>query len=184
MHYNYSSAANNMLYLCRENNNAMRLRIFLGLLLVMSTAAVISLPLHTVFDRSAFYAAMASSKLEEIDAQLTLLKTASIAEKEAYEGALLMKKSGLAKLPKEKLNLFKSGRSKLESSIAKDKENTELRFLRLIIQEHAPKLVNYRNELGNDSQIIRTNYRSLPPVVQQAIIDYSKKSTVLKPSFF
>ena len=162
----------------------MRLRIFFGLLMVMSTAAVISLPLQTVFDRSAFYAAMASSKLEEIDAQLTLLKTASIAEKEGYEGALLMKKSGLASKPKDKLNLFKSGRSKLESSIAKDKENTELRFLRLIIQEHAPKLVNYRNELDNDSQIIRTNYRFLPPVVQQAIIDYSKKSTVLKPSFF
>ena len=174
----------NMLYLCRENNNAMRLRIFLGLMMVMSTVAVISLPLNVVFDRSAFYAAMASSKLEEIDAQLALLKTASIAEKEAYEGALLMKKSGLASKPKDKLNLFKAGRSKLESSIAKDKENTELRFLRLIIQEHAPKLVNYRNELDNDSQIIRTNYRSLPPVVQQAIIDYSKKSTVLKPSFF
>ncbi len=133
------------------------------------------------FDRSAFYSAMASDNLEEINAELNIVKGASFGEKNAYEGALLMKKAGLVAKAKDKLSLFKSGRSKLEASIKKESSNTEFYFLRLIIQEHAPKAVNYRNDLENDSLLIRTNFKTLPQVVQQAIIDYSKKSKILKP---
>jgi len=136
------------------------------------------------FDRSAFYAAMAADKLDEFDQQLVALKTLALPWKEAYEGALLMKKSGLVTRAKEKLSLFKAGRSKLENSIARDSDNPEFRFLRLIIQEHAPKIVNYRNELEKDSKLIRSNFKTLPEVVQTAILDYCKKSTVLKASYF
>ena len=136
------------------------------------------------FDRSAFYTAMASSSLQEIDAQLTLVRASVFAEKDAYEGALLMKKSGMVSKAKDKLSLFKSGRSKLEASLAKDNGNAEFRFLRLIIQEHAPKIVNYRGEIEKDSQSIRSNFKNLPAIVQQAIIDYSKKSSILKPAYF
>ncbi|MEP7165096.1 MAG: hypothetical protein ABI741_10385 [Ferruginibacter sp.] len=132
------------------------------------------------FDRSVFYAAMSSDKIEEINAQLIIIKGSSVAEKEAYEGALLMKKAGLAGTAKEKLSLFKSGRSKLESSISKDANNTEYRFLRVIIQEHAPKIVKYRSQLEEDSRLIQTNFKSLPLFLQQVINDYSKKSKVLK----
>lgn len=142
------------------------------------------MPQQSAFDRSAFYAAMASSNMDEIDAQLIAIKGSSVPEKEAYEGALMMKKSGMLTKAKDKLSLFKAGRIKLESSITRDKENAEFRFLRVIIQEHAPKIVNYRNELEKDSQLIRTNYKNLPQVIQQAIMDYSKKSSVLKPSYF
>ena len=91
-----------------------------------------------------------------------------------------MKKAGLVGKAKDKLNFFKSGRLKLEAAIKKENGNTELYFLRLIIQEHAPKMVNYRSELENDSSIVRNAYKTLPPVVQQAIIEYSKKSKVLR----
>ena len=91
-----------------------------------------------------------------------------------------MKKAGLVTKAKEKLSLFKSGRLKLEASIKNDNKNTEFYFLRLIIQEHAPKMVNYRNELESDGLFIRTNYKMLPQVVQQAIFEYSKKSKILK----
>ena len=80
-----------------------------------------------------------------------------------------------------KLNLFKSGRLKLETAIKKDKTNAEFSFLRLIIQEHAPKVVDYRNNIENDVAVIRSNFKTMPPEVQQAINDYSKKSKVLKP---
>ena len=155
-------------------------RIFWGFLLVLCFGSAMNLPGQRAFDRSAFYAAMASSKLEVVDDQLAVIKGMTGVEKEAYEGALLMKKSGLVTKAKEKLSLFKSGRAKLENSIARDKDNTEFRFLRLIIQEHAPKIVNYRDELEKDSKQIKTNFKSLPEIVQQAIMDYSKKSTVLK----
>jgi hypothetical protein len=152
-----------------------------GLLLLLSVISVQGKPQKMRFDKSAFYNAMASDKLEAINTQLTILRGISINEKEAYEGALLMKKAGLVNKAKEKLSLFKTGRLKLETAIKKDTLNIEFYFLRLIIQEHAPKAVEYRSDLENDSELIRSNYKNLPDVVKQAIKDYSKKSKVLKP---
>ena len=157
------------------------MKMFFNLLLLFSIITVQGNSQKTGFDRSAFYDAMASDNLQEINTQLAIISTSSINEKEAYEGALLMKKAGLVTKAKEKLSLFKAGRLKLEASIKKNSNNTEFVFLRLIIQEHAPKMVKYNADIEKDSLQIRANYKSLPPVVQQAITDYSKKSKVLKP---
>ena len=158
----------------------MNIKMFFSLLFVLSVICVQGSSQKPGFDKSAFYHAIASDDLEEINEQLNIVKSSSINEKEAYEGALLMKKAGLVTKAKEKLSLFKSGRLKLESSIKKEANNTEFCFLRLIIQEHAPKMVKYNSDIESDSLQIRTNYKSLAPVVQQAISDYSKKSKVLK----
>lgn len=131
------------------------------------------------FNKSAFYSAVAAFDISLIDAQLDILGKASFSEKEAYEGTLLMKKASLVNKAKEKLSLFKAGRSKLEASIKKNAGNAEYNFLRLIIQEHAPKVVNYRGNLEQDAQIVRSNFKKFPLVVQQAIQDYSKKSRLL-----
>ncbi|HZE83994.1 MAG TPA: hypothetical protein VE035_06765 [Puia sp.] len=122
---------------------------------------------------------MASGKAGEINAQLSVLGESAIPEKEAYEGALLMKKAGLAARAKDKLKLFKSGYVKLETSIARDSSNIEYRFLRLAIQEHAPKIVNYNKDLKKDSQDIYLYYSRSAPVVQKAILEYSKNSKIL-----
>ncbi len=158
----------------------MNTKMFLSLLVFFVGITMQGNAQKTGFDKSAFYDAMASNNLHEINTQLSVLTGISASEKEAYEGALLMKKAGLITKAKDKLSLFKSGRLKLEASLKKDNRNIEFYFLRLIIQEHAPKIVNYRTELENDSLLVRTNYKTLPPVVQQAIIEYSKKSKVLK----
>jgi hypothetical protein len=158
----------------------MNLRFVFCLLLISSFAVVQGKSQNKSFDRPTFYKILKSGKAEEIEAQINIIKGSSIIEKEAYEGTLLMKRSGLFAKAKDKLNTFKSGRSKLESSIAKESNNTEYRFLRLIIQEHAPKIVKYRNELEKDSKWIRSNYNNLSPFLQQLIIDYSKESKVLK----
>jgi hypothetical protein len=134
----------------------------------------------TGFDKSAFYSAMAADDIEAVNTQLNILKAGTMAYKEAYEGALLMKKAGLVAKASEKLSLFKKGRLKLEAAMKSDKENTEFSFLRLIIQEHAPKVVDYRGDIENDIALIRLNYKTLPQVIQQAISDYSKKSKALK----
>lgn len=158
----------------------MNTKKFFTLLLLLFVITMQGNSQKTAFDRSVFYKAMASDNLDEIRVQLNIIKDLSISEKEAYEGALLMKKAGLVTKAKEKLSLFKSGRLKLEASIKRDNKNIEFYFLRLIIQEHAPKIVNYRTELEEDSLLVRTNYKTLSQIVQQAIIEYSKKSKVLK----
>ncbi|HTQ66832.1 MAG TPA: hypothetical protein VMI12_18700 [Puia sp.] len=132
------------------------------------------------FDRSAFYQAMASEKRNLVDDQLSVLKNISITGKQAFEGALLMKKAGLSGSPDKKLSLFKSGHKKLETAIHEDSTNAEFRFLRLMVQEHAPGILGYKNEIKTDSDYIRKSYKKLPGVVQEAILDYSKKSKALK----
>ena len=134
------------------------------------------------FSKPAYYSAMASENAEEINNLLSSVKAAAIAEKDAYEGALMMKKASFLKTAKEKLSTFRSGRSKLENAIAKDKDNLEYRFLRLIIQENAPKALKYKNEISEDSQLLKVHYKTLPSYLQQVIADYSKTSKVLKLS--
>jgi hypothetical protein len=52
--------------------------------------------------------------------------------------------------------------------------------MRLIIQEHAPKIVGYRSELDTDAAFIEKNFGNLSAELQQIIIDYSKESKTLK----
>ncbi|HMJ47969.1 MAG TPA: hypothetical protein VK498_11615 [Ferruginibacter sp.] len=132
--------------------------------------------------QNSFYAALSSESMDNINAQLFILKGSALVDKEAYEGALLMKKAGLIKGAKEKLDLFKAGRLKLESSISKNNSNIEYRFLRLIIQEHAPKILKYRSDIEPDSRLIRSNFNNLPTALQRLILDYSKRSKALKLS--
>lgn len=133
------------------------------------------------FDKQAYYAVLKSGKTDDVNQQLDALSSSSVSEKEAYEGALLMRKAGLVKVPGEKLKLFKKGRIKLETALLKDADNGEYHFLRLIIQENAPKIVKYKANLETDKQIIIKAYKNLPSAVQHAIMDYSKSSKILHP---
>jgi hypothetical protein len=157
----------------------MTVRVFFKLLIVF---LFITAPARAQqsFDKSAFYTILESGKVADIDAQITMVKKLVLPEKEAYEGVLLMKKSGMMAKPKDKLSVFKMGRLKLEAAITSDNNNIEYRFLRLIIQEHAPKIVKYQNALNEDSKLIRNNFKNLSPFLKETITDYSKKSKVLK----
>ena len=95
-----------------------------------------------------------------------------------------MRKAGLAKGASNKLSLFKSGHKKLEESIKKNNSNAEFRFLRLIIQEHAPGILGYKNDMQQDVDYIKKSYKDLPQAVQQAISNYSKQSKILNPADF
>lgn len=162
----------------------MKIRIAIALLFILSCMVVQGENLLQKFDKSAFYAAMASGNIQEINNEIDIVKSASIDEKEGYEGALLMRKAGLKTIPAERLKLFKAGRIKLETALLNDNKNAEFHFLRFAIQEHAPKIVKYRNELETDKQFIQKSFKSLSPVVQHAIIDYTKNSKILHPQDF
>lgn len=90
-----------------------------------------------------------------------------------------MRKAGLLARPKEKLATFKSGYIKMESSMAKDSGNIEYHFLRLMIQEHVPKVVHYDKDRQKDSQDIIRSFSTLSPVLQKAILNYCPHSKLL-----
>ena len=158
---------------------AMKLLIFFTHLSLLTGVTEWSEPLFQTLDKANFYSVMASGRLREINEELALIASSSIKEKEAYEGALLMRKAALPIPPHEKLASFKTGYHKLESALANDSSNGEYHFLRLIIQEHVPKFVHYDKDRAEDSQDVYRSFRNLPPAVQKAILDYSIHSKLL-----
>ncbi len=159
---------------------AMKLLILFTHFSLLTRVAEWSGPLFQALDKANFYSVMASGRLRAINEELTLIASSSIKEKEAYEGALLMRKAGLPIPPHEKLASFKTGYHKLESALARDSSNGEYHFLRLMIQEHVPKFVHYDKDRVADSHDVYRAFVSLPPAVQNAILDYSKHSKLLR----
>ena len=136
------------------------------------------------FDKSAFYEVLKNGDVGEIDTQIALVEASPIKEKGAYDGVLLMKKAGLVKKPKDKLGFFKEGRIKFQTAFNAETANVEYHFLRLIIQEHAPKIVKYSGQIEEDGQYIKDHFKSLEPTLQKAVVDYSKNSKILHPTDF
>ena len=135
-------------------------------------------------DKVEFYRILKTGSLVEINNEIETVEASTLNNKEAFEGALLMKKAGLLKTPREKLSSFKKGAKMLEAVIKDNSSNAEYRFLRLIIQEHAPKITKYNKAIDEDAAFIKKNYRQLSPEVLQALKDYSQGSKVLKPQDF
>jgi hypothetical protein len=129
------------------------------------------------FNEATFFAAIASEDLSLVDNQISLLKKSSIKEKEAYVGALMMKKAGLVSPLRAKLE---QGHNKLQAAIEKDPKNGTYRFLRLIIQENAPGILNYNDDITEDSRFINQVFDTLSPVVKNAAMDYGKRSKALR----
>jgi len=157
----------------------MGLKIVSFCFFMLMIASVKGNGLQQKFDKASFYAAMSSGNLDEVEKELDVIGASSTPNKDGYEGALLMRKAGLLKRPAEKLKYFKAGRIKFDTAILNDKDNPEFRFLRLAIQEHAPKIVKYNKDLAADKQFIVKEFKNLSPVVQKAILDYTKNSKIL-----
>jgi hypothetical protein len=135
-------------------------------------------------DKTEYYRILKAGSLAEINNELAIIESSSLKNKDAYTGALLMKKAGLLKTPREKLSSFKKGAKLLEAKIQAEPTNTEFRFLRLMIQEHAPKITKYNKDITNDASFIKKNYRELAPEALQALKDYSQASKILQPQDF
>ena len=127
-----------------------------------------------------YYTALASQDTVKINAQLSLLAGLQTNTTNAYTGALQMKKAGILKSGKEKLTLFKKGKLLLEAAIKKEPQNAEYHFLRLIIQENCPAILNYHDQINEDAKQVRSAYKSFNTEIKKAIIDYAKTSKVLK----
>ena len=91
-----------------------------------------------------------------------------------------MKKASLLDVPIRKLDFFKRGRLLLETEIKNDPQNIEYRFLRLTIQENAPKFLKYDTKLISDKEIIINGFGNANKTLQSIIREYSNSSNILK----
>lgn len=88
----------------------------------------------------------------------------------AYKGAVKTLMADFAKKVKDKKDYFKQGVELLESSLNSEPQNIEIRYLRLSIQEHAPKFLKYHDNITEDKAIILINYSSISPKSLKTII--------------
>ena len=109
----------------------------------------------------------------------TLDQSSASSDRSAYLGALNMKSASLKESPKEKLEAFKKGKVLLEKAISANKKNTEYRFLRLMIQENAPKILKYSSNKIEDAAWIKEHYSACSSEIIQAIKNYAAQSVVL-----
>ncbi|NLX71906.1 MAG: hypothetical protein GXY94_01190, partial [Bacteroidales bacterium] len=58
-------------------------------------------------------------------------------------------------------------------------DNIEYRFIRLIIQEQAPSIVRYRDNIEEDSALIIAAYQGLDERLKREIDRYAKTSKLL-----
>lgn len=156
------------------------------IMVVLLFCVIASAPAQTEsrgFNRTSFYAAFISEDTVAIQKQLKTILHSAFNYKEAYAGALIMKKAGLIKGASRKLKEFKSGKEKLEEAI-REHDNVEFRFLRLVIQEKAPKVLGYHNQLQEDRNYLIAHFQSGPAELRKIILDYSKSSSTLSPEDF
>ena len=59
--------------------------------------------------------------------------------------------------PIEKLDYFNRGKKKIERAIDKDKDDPELRYLRLLVQLNAPKFLSYDKSIESDLNFFINN---------------------------
>jgi len=152
--------------------------VFIYSLLIIAGLAVAA-PVQQKFEKAEFYSIMKSGDITAVNNEIAALDNAPAKEKDGYAGALLMKKAELMKKPKDRLKFFKQGRIKLETALMTDNENTEFHFLRLAIEEHAPKIVKYHADIEKDKAVVIKNFKNLSQAVQHAILDYCSNSKVL-----
>ncbi|WP_435262532.1 hypothetical protein [Tenacibaculum sp. nBUS_03] len=81
-----------------------------------------------------------------------------------YVVSLEMKQAKYKFFPWKKLSIFNKGKKRLESLIKRHPDNIDLRYLRLVIQENIPSLLNYKLNIKEDklflSKIMKTKNTS------------------------
>lgn len=149
-------------------------------LLIIFFVSVLLLPIDVQEARELYPMAIDDAEVaDSLYKKLTAINLENNATLYGYKGAAYTLKAKHAKGIKEKKTYFKEGVAMIESAIALDPENVELRFVRLSVQENAPKIVNYREDLESDKSFILKKYPQIKdPTIKELIKKYSKDSKV------
>lgn len=70
---------------------------------------------------------------------------------------------------KQRTDLFKEGTSMLEKTVKEQSDDLEIRLIRLSVQEHLPKFLNYNKNIDDDAQFIKNN---LSKIKDKELLNY------------
>lgn len=144
---------------------------------------VISSSFFWTTNSSVFYKALGSDSLVIIEQALHQLEQQKQnSTTYAYKGGLKMKQAGYIRGAAKKLGVFKEGRQLLEQAIQRYPSNPEFCFIRLTIQENAPKILKYNQNIVEDKKVILAGYKKMDSRTRAYIMDYARSSSILKVS--
>lgn len=97
-----------------------------------------------------------------------------------YKGCATMVMAKHTANPFTRMSYFSEGKTILEKSIAADRNNVELRFLRFAVQTKAPSFLNYKGAINDDKQLISGAFAKITDThLKQLIASFMQKSEVL-----
>jgi len=100
------------------------------------------------------------------DAASELLRLLSAVESSStpllicYKGAAEMMQAKYGFNPLNKFKHFKKGKKLIETAVAKEPDNLEIRFLRFLIQTNLPAFLNYHDHIEQDKRYLITNLKA------------------------
>jgi len=111
----------------------------------------------------ACYKVMSASEknVEQLITTVNTSKSIPLLVKQGYLAAAEMASAKYKFSPLSKLELFNSGKKKLENAIAADSNNLEIRYLRLTIQHNAPSFLGYNKNITSDKLFLTTHLHRL-----------------------
>lgn len=145
------------------------------LILLFFTAFILNFQSSTLEKiRSSFPTASATKQSAATFAALT--KNAdSDAASQGYKAAAKMIQAKF-ETGNSRKTLMTDGIKNLEALIAKNSSNTELRLIRLSIQENLPKIVGYNKNIQDDKALIIKNYGKENQALKKYIKSFSTAS--------
>ena len=94
----------------------------------------------------------------------------------AYDGASEIILSKYMGSNLEKLKYFNQGSEKIDAAVEADASNTEIRFIRLVIQMNTPKFLNYYENIDEDKEFLISHYPECSSSVRKMISEYASMS--------
>jgi hypothetical protein len=70
-----------------------------------------------------------------------------------------MKQAKYCFFPWRKLSIFNKGKKRLNALIEQHPSNVNLRYIRLVVQENTPSILNYKNKIGEDKNFLKEFFK-------------------------
>ena len=120
---------------------------------------------------------------ENVERILSQYKTENSTVDKAYLGVYQAIMAQYVFLPTSKLKSFYDGRDLLDASIEENKDNGEIRYLRLLIQLNAPSFLFYNKNINDDLAVFikDVNNQNIDPYWSNIFISNLLKGKKLAP---
>lgn len=113
----------------------------------------------------------------KLDGELANINSSNKPVLIAYKGAVLTLQAKFAQKNSDKKEFFKQGVSLIESAVSAESSNIELRYIRLSVQENAPKFLGYHKNIEEDKKFILKHAGSISSAELEEIVkDFVMKS--------